>query len=197
MKKLTKAAIATGAAVALLLGTGSTLAYWNDSANIAGQDAITAGTLQLTATATPTWTITHTNGTTSTVASIGAVRIVPGDVLSYSFPASITAQGQNLRFSVGLAGGSIVPADAAAPEDVALADELAATSAFAVTGATPVSGQPNTFDHKSNTSSTYTTTITASITWPFGAAGDGNDAKLGSVNLDDFTLTVTQVNGSL
>lgn len=200
MKKMTKATVATGAAVLLLLGSGSTLAYWNDTANLSGQNNITAGTLALTATATPTWKIKHTNGTETNVTNIADVRIVPGDKLTYSFPASITAQGQNLRFQVAIAGGSIVAASAAAA-DTALATQLVNGGAtFAVTGATLVGGTTDTFDHKSNTSTTYATTITATFEWPFGAAGSpalDNPAKLGKVNLQNFTLTVTQKDGSV
>lgn len=47
MKKLTKGTIAAGVGVALLLGGGTTLAYWNDSVNMAGS-TIQAGNLQLT-----------------------------------------------------------------------------------------------------------------------------------------------------
>lgn len=198
MKKITKATIAAGAAVLLLIGSGSTLAYWNDVNDIDGQTAITAGNLQLTTTGTPTWKIKHTSGTETTVADITAVRIVPGDKLTYSFPASITAQGQNLRFKVGLAGGSIVAPASPTAADTALAARLTSNASYAVTGATPVSGQPDTFDHKSNTSSDYLTTITAVIDWPFtGTTTQDNPAKLGKVDLSDFTLTVTQIDGSI
>ncbi len=198
MKKLSKAAIAVAAATVLLLGSGSTLAYWNDTANVGGSTAITAGTLQLTTTGTPTWKIQHSNGTETAVADINTVRIVPGDKLTYSFPASITAQGQNLRFKVDLAGGAISTPATPTAADTALAARLAASTSFAVTGATAVAGQANTFDHKNNTSTPYTTTITATITWPFsGTTAQDNAAKTGKVNLSGFTLTVTQVDASI
>mgnify|MGYP003417774265 CR=1 FL=1 len=197
MKKVTKAAVATGAAVLLLIGSGTTLAYWNDTANLSGQSAITAGNLKLTATATPTWKVKHTTGIEEAVPNIAALRIVPGDVLTYTFPATVTAEGKNLRFEVGLANGAITAGSAAAA-DTALATQLQRSASFAVTGATVVPGHPTWFDHKSNTSATYNTTITATITWPFaGTPAADNPAKLGKVNLSDFTLTVTQIDGSL
>lgn len=196
MKKTTKAAVATGAAVLLLIGTGGTLAYWNDTADLSGANSITAGNLKLTATATPTWKIKHTNGTETAVSNIADVRIVPGDELTYSFPATITAQGQNLRFKVALTDSSIEPSSAAAA-DVALAGQLEDSAVFSVAGATLVGSTTDTFDHKSNTSTDYTTTISATITWPFdGAPTADNPAKLGAVSLDDFTLTVTQLDGT-
>lgn len=198
MKKITKATIAAGAAVLLLIGSGSTLAFWNDTANINGQNAITAGNLQLTATGPASWKIKHTNGTETAVADITAVRIVPGDKLTYSFPASITAQGQNLRFKVALTPGSIAAPPSPTAADTALAGRLTSSASFAVAGATPVPLQADTFDHKSNTSTNYVTTITATIDWPFtGTAVQDNPAKLGKVNLSNFTLTVTQIDGSI
>lgn len=199
MKKTTKGVIAVSAAIALLLGAGGTLTYWNDTANLGGSNTITAGTLTVVADGTPTWAITHTSGAQTTVADISAVRIVPGDVLTYTMPATITAQGQNLRFQVGLAGGSVAaPGGTAA--DTALAGRLAASAVFGVTGATPVGTGGDTFEHKSNASDSYATTITATITWPFGAAESptqDNPAKTGSVDLSGFALTVTQVDGSI
>lgn len=199
MKKMTKGVIATGVAVMLLLGGGGTLAYWNDTADLGGSNTITAGTLTVVATGTPAWQIEHTSGAVTDVADITAVRIVPGDVLLYSVPATITAQGQNLRFQVGLAGGSVAAVSASAA-DTALAGRLTDSAVFGVTGATPVGTGGDTFEHKSNTSSSYATTITATIAWPFGAAGspaDDNPAKTGAVDLANFALTVTQVDGSI
>lgn len=199
VKKTTKGAIASGVAVMLLLGGGGTLAYWNDTANLGGSNTITAGTLTVVANGTPTWNIQHSSGAATAVANISEVRIVPGDVLTYSVPATITAQGQNLRFQVGLAGGSVAaPGGNAA--GTALASRLTNSAVFAVTGATPVGAGGNTFEHKSNTSSSYATTITATISWPFGTAGSptqDNPAKTGAVDLSNFALTVTQVDGSI
>ncbi|MFT4294496.1 MAG: alternate-type signal peptide domain-containing protein [Micropruina sp.] len=199
MKKTTKGVIASGVAVVLLLGGGSTLAYWNDSANLGGSNTITAGTLTVVANGTPAWNIQHTSGAMTAVPDINVVRVVPGDVLTYTVPATITARGQNLRFQVGLAGGSIAAAGGNAA-DAALAGRLANSAVFAVTGATPVGTGGDTFEHKNNASGNYTATITATITWPFGAAGSpaqDNPAKTGAVNLSNFALTVTQVDGSI
>ena len=201
MKKTTKGVIAAGAAVMLLLGGGGTLAYWNDTANLGAASTITAGTLTVTTppAPAPSWSIKHTSGAPTAVADIAAVRIVPGDQLIYTVPANIDAQGQNLRFQVGLAGGAITASSASAA-DAALETLLTNSATFAVAGATPVGpSSPNTFEHKSNTSSTYSTTITATITWPFGATGSetqDNPAKAGEVDLSQFALSVTQVDGS-
>ncbi|QIK64384.1 alternate-type signal peptide domain-containing protein [Leucobacter viscericola] len=198
MKKTTKAAVATAAAAVLLVGSAGTLAFWNDTANISGQNAITAGDLKLTATSAPTWTIRHTSGTDSEVTDITAVRLVPGDKLTYSMPATITAQGQNLRFKVGLAGGSIAAPTTPTAADTALAARLTSATTFTVVGATSVPGTTDTFDHKNNGASNYVTTIKATITWPFtGQPTDDNAARTGQVNLANFAITVTQEDASV
>lgn len=199
MKKTTKGAVAAGAAVLLLLGSGGTLAYWNDTANLSGTNNITAGNLAVAQTGTPTWKIKHTSGAETTVTNIAAVRIVPGDQLIYEGTYDITAQGQNLKFQVGLGAGSIAPATSATA-DVALAGRLAATAQFQVDGgALTAAGTPVSVSHLNNTSGVHPVVIRATINWPFGdstSPAADNPAKLGAVNLSQFTLNVTQVDGN-
>lgn len=198
MNKITKAAIATGAAAMLLIGSGSTLAYWNDTATLAGQSAISAGTLKLATTGSPTWKVQHTTGTETVVADISALRLVPGDKLTYSFPASISAQGQDLRFKVAMTGGSIAAPAVPTAADTALAARLTSSVNYAVSGATAVASKPDTFDHKSNTAGTHVATITAVISWPFtGTTAEDKLAQGGKVDLSGFSLAVTQVDASL
>lgn len=193
MKKLTKGTIAAGVGVALLLGGGTTLAYWNDSVNMAGS-TIQAGNLQLTQTSTPTWQIKHTSGELVAVPDITAVRIVPGDQLVYTGDYNITAQGQNLAFKADITSGSIAPSDPADENDVKLSQRLAQSAAFSIDGQP---GATSTIKHESNTSATYPVQISVTLDWPFGTAGDAdpmdNVAKLGSVSLSDFAVGVTQV----
>lgn len=200
MKKTTKGAIAAGAAVLLLLGTGGTIAYWNDSANLSGQNEIAAGQLYVEPDGTPTWTIQHTTGAVTPVADIAAVRIVPGDQLVYQGTYEITAQGQNLAFTVGLAGGSIAAADAEDDADVALAGRLTGSAVFSVDGGANTA--PGTLfpvaETGDNAVYTYPATIAATITWPLsGDPAVDNPAKLGAVDLSGFAITVTQVDASL
>ncbi len=201
MNKLTKGTIAAGAAVLLLLGTGGTLAYWNDTANIAGQTNITAGRLNVAQNVAPTWKIKHTTGTETAVTNIGAVRIVPGDQLIYSGTYTVTAEGQNLAFTVGLANGAIAAATPVTTANTNLVGRLAAATTFSVNGAPAVNAGTTVKINKTgnNTINTTPVTITATITWPFGdasAISADNDAKTGAVNLSNFALTVTQVDGT-
>ncbi|WP_413317401.1 alternate-type signal peptide domain-containing protein [Agrococcus sp. 1P02AA] len=195
MKKITKGTIAAGAAVALLLGAGGTLAYWNDTVDVSETAVITAGDLALTQASAPAWTITHTDGTATAVADISAVRIVPGDQLTFSADYVITALGQNLVVEAGVAPGAITAASTDA-EDVALASRLAQTATFTING---VAGETATIEHRSNTEGTYDVTIDVDLDWAFGDAASpalDNPAKNGAVNLSEFAVTVTQVDGT-
>ncbi|PZU46566.1 MAG: alternate-type signal peptide domain-containing protein [Microbacterium sp.] len=203
MKKTTKGTIAAGAALMLLLGTGGTLAYWNDSANLSGQNSITAGQLRVAQNGAASWSIKHQNGTASAVSDITTVRIVPGDQLIYTGNYNVTAEGQDLAFKVDLAAGSIAAATAGAA-DTALAGRLTAATTFSVNGGAATApgtavtvAKPTGAD---NGVKTHTVVITATITWPFGtdasSATADNPAKQGKVNLSQFALTVTQVAGN-
>lgn len=197
MKKITKGTIAAGAAVALLIGTGGTLAFWNDTVNVGAPAVITAGNLALTQTTAPAWTISHTDGTATAVADIAAVRIVPGDTLIFSAEYEVTAQGQNLVFAADVAPGAITPADAATPADVALAARLAETATFTING---VEGATATIEHRDNAEGVYDVAINVELDWAFGAAGSpdlDNPAKTGQVDLSQFAVSITQVDGSL
>ncbi len=102
MNKSTKGAIAASAAAALLLGGAGSLAYWNSESTVEGT-SITAGELKLESPSTGTWQITN-NGTTTAVADINAVRIVPGDKLTYTRSWTVKATGQNLKADVDVTG---------------------------------------------------------------------------------------------
>ncbi len=202
MKKTTKGTIAAGAAVLLLLGGGGTLAYWNDSANIAGQSAIQAGQLKVAQATAPSWKIKHQSGTEVAVSNIATVRIVPGDQLIYTGTYNVTSLGQNLAFTVGLAAGSIAAPATPTAADTALVSRLTAATSFTVNGGTATSaGTLVTVPRPTGRYNAVITTpvvIIATITWPFDSpAGTSpsvdNPAQTGKVDLSNFALTVTQV----
>ncbi len=196
MKKTTKGAIAAGAAVVLLLSTGGTLAYWNSTADIGGAN-ITAGRLSVAQTTAPSWSITHAGSTTPVaVTDITAVRIVPGDTLTYTGSYAVSSQGQNLTFTVGLGGGAISSDTTAA--NIALRDRLTETATFAVNGGAAISAGTTvtipTPTTAPNDVKTTPVTVTATLTWPFnGTPAVDNPAQTGTVSLANFALTVTQV----
>ena len=202
MKKIPKATIAAGAGLALLLGTGSTLAFWNSKASLAGQQ-ITAGLLDLKPKGTPSWEVENSTGTRTAV-NVDQLRMVPGDVLIYTGTFSVDAQGQNLDLTASIAAGSIVPADAANTADVALSNRLAQSATYAINGAPATAGQAVTIKHRSNDESSYEVKIEVRMSWPFGApvptgatpvdsSVADNPAMAGKVSLSEFAVTATQV----
>lgn len=192
MKKLTKGVIAAGGAVALLLSSGGTLAYWNDTINVGGPITITAGDLNAAQKSAPTWKIKHGKGEETVVPDISAVRIVPGDQLVYSSEYEITAQGRNLSFRANVAEGSITPASASSSADKALSAQLKKTPAFKING---TDGSTSTITHKKDASGTYPVKIDVTLNWPGEAspATQSNPAKGGVVNLSQFAVTITQI----
>src|SRR5690606_11331258 len=128
MNKATKGTIAAGAAVLLLLGTGGTLAYWNDTADLGGQ-TITAGQLQVEQQGTAAWEL---NGAPIAETDLAGLRIVPGDELTYVGEFEITAAGRNLAFDIELASGAISAATSDDAADIALAAALTDSATFTV-----------------------------------------------------------------
>ena len=184
MNKLTKGAIATAAGVILLMGGAGTLASWNSSANLGASQAITAGSLSVTAssTVTPTWKSGATTINPSTF------KIVPGDTLTYSQTFNVAATGDNLLFTVAATSGTF--GTTAAGADTNLASALVKSASYTVTGGsiTP-STSANTFKVAAGAASTIVVTMT--INFPYGTSVD-NSAQLGSVTLGTGAVTLTQ-----
>jgi alternate signal-mediated exported protein len=205
MNKLVKGAVAGAAGIILLMGGAGSLAYWNDSANAgpaSGQNVITAGTMTIAAADAGSWTKGFYNasgtlvGSTSTItpANLGAVRIVPGNKLTYTQTFNVNATGDDLYFTIASTNGAVQANNASLPADVALAAQATGTPVVsAITGGTVVaSTSPNTYKVSSNAGTTSTITVTWTINFPFGSAVD-NSAKGGVIKLTQGSITLTQV----
>lgn len=181
MNKLVKGALAGAAGIALLLGGAGTFAYWNSSYGVQG-GTIIAGQLKIADDGVAgVW-----KDQTGTVINLATYHIVPGDVLTYSDSVNLTATGNNLVATLGLASGSIVGSTSAAA-DTALAGFLTSNAQLSATG-TAVSGTgPYTIKQ-----GTGVVTLTATITFPLGTDTTNNSAMLGSVNLSGMSISVTQ-----
>ncbi|AWH94695.1 alternate-type signal peptide domain-containing protein [Dietzia psychralcaliphila] len=90
MKKITKGAIALGAAALLLAGGAGTMAAWSDEASLGGGE-VTAGHLRITEAAAGAWT--WADGETFDPATD---LIVPGDVVEYTASYDLDVAGTNL-----------------------------------------------------------------------------------------------------
>jgi alternate signal-mediated exported protein len=210
MNKLVKGAIAGAAGIVLLMGGAGSLAYWNDSANAgpgAGANSITAGTLTITAANSGSWTKGMYNNSgvqtvaPAAVASLAAVKVVPGNRLVYTQSFNVVGTGDDLFFTIGSTNGAVSAASAAAA-DVNLATAINAAgsgSSFtvsSVTGGTVVPAtSANTYKVSSNAGTPSTVTVTWTINFPFGAAAETapTNTKLGAVTLTQGSITLTQV----
>ncbi len=181
MNKLVKGSVAAAVGIALLMGGAGTLAFWNDQASIAG-GTITAGTLSIAVPSTAPSTDGWKSGTTA-IPSISAFRIVPGDTLTYTKTFTVTATGNNLTATAGIGALSIVGASSSAA-DTALAALLTKSATFTVGGVTTTTVNA--------AAGTQTVVVTATIAFPNSTAAIDNPAKLGSVSLAAFNLTLTQ-----
>ncbi len=188
MNKLTKAGIATAAGIALLMGGAGTLAYWNDSANLTGGD-ITAGTLKIN---TPVPAGTWTSDKTGAIADIASYRIVPGEKLTYTTTVNISVVGNALTtVQASLGSAAITAVTATGPQQAAnnaLAAALGSSAVLTVTGTGVTGTGPYTVP-----SSTSSLTVSATLSFPNGAAGAENGARAGQVNLSGFALTLSQL----
>ena len=191
MKKSTKALIAGGIGVALLVGGASTVSFWTDEAE-GGDGVISSGTLDLGTPAGGGWEISHAGDGSGTATepvafNPGSDQIVPGDILTYTQSIPVTLEGENIKAEFN--GNIDVTPSTDAAADTALSDaieseDLAATGLTGATGDLALDGETLTGEGEGSVE------VTTTITFPWGTEGQYNDAKLGALNFAvDYTLT--------
>ncbi len=177
MNKTTKGTIAIAAAAALLLGGAGSLAYWQESANVASAN-IATGQLHVT-TQTGAWAVKKQGASTfAPIANIATFKMVPGDVVTYTVPFTTTAEGDNLAANATIAWGaasSLPTGVTSATSGTYNGTAFTGTSFAVVKQATPVSGQ-----------------LVFTLTWDFGTTGNTNGMSQ-TINLAATTVTVAQV----
>lgn len=177
MKKSMKGTIAIAAGIALLLGGGGSLAYWQGTASTTSA-TIQTGELNVQLTSGSTWQVKR--GTTTTpISNIANFKMVPGDQVIYTVPFQTTANGTNLTATgaINWGGFSAVPAH--------LTSSVTGTynsAAISGTSFTVASGTANG-------------NLVFTLTWPFGSNAT-NDTAAATMNqnwnLGATTVTVTQ-----
>jgi alternate signal-mediated exported protein len=193
VKKSTKALIAGGIGVALLVGGASTVSFWTDEAE-GGDGVISSGTLDLGTPAGGGWEISHAgdgSGTATEPVEFDPAdgQIVPGDILTYTQSIPVTLEGENIRAEFD--GTIDVTPSTGADADSKLAaaitkDDLAATGLTGADGNLALDSDGETLTGEGN----GTVEVTTTITFPWGDEGDYNDTKLGKLNFAvDYTLT--------
>jgi alternate signal-mediated exported protein len=191
MNKFTKASIATGAGIILLLGGAGTFAYWNDSASIAG-GSITSGTLSFGGDTTGVWKLVKgaqvdaAPGSTETddvtIANLAAFRIVPGDKLVYVVDdVVVNATGDNLKAVLDVDFGTATDTIDGATVTTHL---RASATGFSESGGA-IRVQPGA-------ATAVNTGVYVLVDLPFGTAVD-NDSQSSTLDLSEATLELTQV----
>jgi len=220
MNKLTKAAIAGGLGIALLLGGAGTLATWNTSANISG-GTIVAGSLTIGTATSTGWSVSHTTGTITTVTPLTLTNGIftvtsggtaftssPGDKLIYASTVPLTVTGTNLAATLSLTSGAIAAVTSTVPAtqiaNNALASALlnsvvfTASTASALTNTAPPA-TPQLYTYNLVTG-TQNVAITATMTFPNNQPTGNplvysdNPTQGGSVNFAGMAVTLTQTN---
>jgi alternate signal-mediated exported protein len=179
MNKTTKGAVAAVAGGLLLLGGAGSLAYWNDSATVAG-GTIASGKLTLTDTTAGTcaaapWVLDSAESPSGAAFDPATDMIVPGDVLTKNCTYTIGAKGTHLRATLATTGGAA---------SGALAPALTTAGTFTVGGSTVTEV----------TSANDGATLSAQIKVTFKPASD-NTTQLQSASLSSFVVSLTQVHG--
>ncbi|WP_277210087.1 alternate-type signal peptide domain-containing protein [Isoptericola croceus] len=171
MKRLTKAALATGAGALLLLGGAQTLAYWTAEGTATGTD-VTAGTLTMTDGACGEWLLDD--------GSAVVEGIVPGDTLTTTCTLAVSGTGDHLAL------GDITVSDPGWAEDNPLTAALEISPASATLG-----GEELTLPLAEPVPVAVDDELVVTVEAEFDTAA-GNDTQTLTAALDDVTVQVTQ-----
>jgi alternate signal-mediated exported protein len=169
MNTTTKGALAAVTAAALLLGGAGTLAYWQSDASVTGED-LGSGRLALVDARPGQWRLNSVM-----VADPSAVRVVPGDRLTWSGSFEVDAEGDKLTGSVAVvgadAGGTLAP--------------YVQTTALEYT----VGGEATTTITDADDGERLDVSI--AVDFPFGSEVD-NSSQGKVLDVSDVSVTVTQ-----
>ncbi|WP_269938278.1 alternate-type signal peptide domain-containing protein [Arthrobacter sp. HY1533] len=170
MNKIAKGAIATGVGIVLLAGGGGTLAVWNQT-DIGTQGKISAGDLNLVA-GTGVWKNAKNEDIT-----IGSYRVVPGEVLTYTQPLTVTLEGDLMVAHLTLTGAS--PVNGFVPADVTTSTTLTDAAGVTVEGNTPLDK-----DHDGD--------FTATTTFAFRLGTEGRSSVNATYDFKDIGYMLEQ-----
>ncbi|PYI37601.1 hypothetical protein CVS30_14465 [Arthrobacter psychrolactophilus] len=181
MKKVMKAAIAAGAASALLLGGAGTYALWNGTDDI-NAGTVTTGHLTLDATAAGVWSDASTDAANTTF-NPATDRLVPGDTVTFEQTVSISAEGKNLKGALEVGTLNAVPVALAGQVSVDLAADATAAGLSKV-------GNVISFAAPGN----YDIPVTITVTFDAGTAGSTPVGTMDqALDLGALTLNLNQV----
>jgi alternate signal-mediated exported protein len=180
MKRLTKAAVATGGAAVLLIGGLGTAAYWTGTGKATGTK-VQSGTLTVTDGACDPWKYTQAGG------GGAATLIVPGDTVETVCTVKVKGTGDHLGVKA-----SFDPTTAGWNEQNDLVSALKLTQ-----GAVQLDGQPVPADGLSIADGAeHTVTLAVQAEFPYGDATtvSTNPTQNLPATLKDVSIQIVQVN---
>lgn len=172
MKRLTKAAVATGGAAVLLLGGAGTYAFWTADGTAAGT-VLTSGTFDLADGDCTEWTYSESDGGSGSVTTI-----VPGDSVATTCEFEVTATGDHIGI------GDVTVSEPTWVEDNPLTAQLGP----ATVESTTLNGVP--FDEPVATETGDVIAVTVAVTFEGDPAN--NESQNLSATLNDITVTINQ-----
>lgn len=171
MERMTKAALATAGAAALLVGGAGTLAFWTAEGTATGTD-VTSGTLTMTDGACGDWALDGGGAI--------AEGIVPGDTVTTDCTMAIGGTGDHLAL------GDIAVTSPTWAEDNPLATALELDAVSATLDGTDLE-LPVTAPVAVGEASPLVVTVSATL-----PEDSGNDTQALTATLADVTVQVTQ-----
>lgn len=168
-----KGALAAAGALVLLAGGAGSLAYWQASDAVSGDD-LNSGRLTLVDPQPGGWKL---NG--ATVSDASAVRIVPGDQLVWSGSFEVDAAGDNLQGDVAVTGGGEGGTLAPYVDTTAITYTIGGEQATTITEA----------DDGERLA------VEVAVDFPFGTAAD-NASQDKVLDVSDVSVTVTQTDAT-
>ena len=180
MRNSAKGVLAAGAAVALLVGGGGTLAFWNDIETF-GAGRINSGSLSLGEVACGSWMYDAEGGGGAFDATD---VIVPGDTLTRTCVSAIVAEGDHLEADISVTGGSLSAGTSGADllAEATLNLDVTKTSTGNVTS--PLGPSISSSDDGS------TLTAVLTLEFPYGVLDNGSMSQ--GLDIDAVTITATQ-----
>ncbi|WP_460802473.1 alternate-type signal peptide domain-containing protein [Microbacterium sp. GXF6406] len=169
----TKAIVAIAAGAILLLGGGTTLAYWSTTQELTA-GTVTSGDLNITVSPDDVvWTVTPEGGT-AVAADVNTLHIVPGDTVTMTQTAELTLVGDNIKAALTAElVGATMPGGAIAPAPVVTVDT-----------AEPVTALTDESDGG---------TVTVTVTYLFPTTTSARDLTNEDFDFGGVDLTLTQV----
>ena len=171
MRRLTRAAVATGGAAVLLLGGAGTVAYWTADGTASGTD-LTSGTFDLADGTCTGWAYSDEDGGGPVTA------IVPGDTVVTTCSFTVTATGDHIGI------GDVAVSNPTWTEDNGLTTELGT----AVVESTTLNGVAFT----TPVSTTTGDVIAVDVAVTFDGPGATNGSQNLSASLEAVTVTIEQ-----